>query len=159
MSWPCSLFEIFDELLALPSQVDALEDKASDHGEGEEEEVYPTADFYGEGEAAAEAPYEVEAVEHLVAEKSSTSQFTSASRGQQPNLGNLKMGSGERRREVFLAKSRLNLWQSIAGKTYCRTSRTSLRPNAKRRYFGRSIRRSSTQFNKRSRLHDDKKRW
>ena len=46
----------------MPLQVDALEDKASDHGEGEEEEVYPTADFYGEGEAAAEAPYEVEGV-------------------------------------------------------------------------------------------------
>ena len=61
MSWPCSLFEISDELLASPLQVDALEGKASGLGEGEEEEVYPT-DFYGEGEAGAEAPYEVEGV-------------------------------------------------------------------------------------------------
>ena len=59
LSWPCSPFEILNDLPAFPWQVDALECKASGLGEAEEEEeVYPG--FYGEGVAGAEAPYEVE---------------------------------------------------------------------------------------------------
>ena len=61
LSWPCSPFEILNDLPAFPWQVDALECKASGLGEAEEEEeVYPG--FYGEGVAGAEAPYEVEEV-------------------------------------------------------------------------------------------------
>ena len=81
---------------------------------------------------------------HLHVEgKSNTSPFTSANRGR-PMLALMSVA---RRRE-------LNLWQSRG-----KTSRTSLHPNAKKRYFGLSVRKISTRFNKRSRRHAAKTRW
>ena len=83
---------------------------------------------------------------HLHVEgKSNTSPFTSANRG----LHMVALMSVARRREI-----RLNLWQSRG-----KTSRTSLPPNAKKRYFGLSVRKISTRFNKRSRRHAAKTRW
>ena len=80
---------------------------------------------------------------HLHVEgKSNTSPFTSANRG----LHMVALMSVARRREI-----RLNLWQS--------RGKTSLHPNAKKRYFGLSVRKISTRFNKRSRRHAAKTRW